>query len=174
MATSTNHRRCKISVLVVIICLLSITVLTGDWITRLMKKFLMTWNLLRNILLRRMLLWLTWSSSLAQHVAIDTWNCCWKHMLHWSLVSSRLNLASRHSARAKRVRVRCNLFGLLWEKRHHLIHFFIVNYWLLWLVCLIIRILIVTSRCTVIGKLGFICSTYSSNWFNVNPNLFAK
>jgi len=174
MATSANNRRCKISVLVVIICLFSITVLTGDWITRLMKKFLMTRNLLRNILLGCKLLLLTWSSSLAQDVAIDTWNCCWKHVLHWSLVSSsRLNLASGHSARAERVR--CSLFGLLGEKRHHLIHFFIVNNWLLWLVYLIIRILIVTSRCTVIGKLGLISyTTYSSDWFNINPNLFTK
>jgi hypothetical protein len=172
MATSTDNRRCEISVLVVIICLFSITVLTGDWITSLMKKFLMTRNLLRNILLRRKLLWLTWSSSLAQDVAIDTWNCCWKHVLHWSLVSSRLNLASGNSAWAESVR--CSLFGLLREKRHHLIHFFIVNYWLFWLVCLVIRILIVTSRCTVIGKLGLISSTYSSDWFNVNPNLFTK
>jgi len=175
MATSADYRRCKVCVLVVIILGFSITILTRNRITCLLQKLLMTRHLLHNLLLRHRLFWLTWSSSLAQDVTIDTWNCCRKHVLHYSFVSSRLYLANGHSTRAKGVR-RC-LIGLrlLWEKRHHFIHFFIVNDGLLLSSSLNVRMFIVASGCAVIWELWFIRSTsYSFDWFNVNPNLFTK
>jgi len=168
LATSTSDdRRCKVCVLVVLILNFSIAILTRNRNTCLLQKLLMTWHL-SNLLIRHWLLWLTWPSSLAQDVAIDTWNCCWKHVLHYSFVSSRLYLSDGHSARTQGVR-RC-LFGLLREKRHHFIHFLIINDRLL---TLAVRIFIVPSWRTVVGKLWFISwSSCRFDRLNIDADLF--
>lgn len=172
LAASADSWWTEIGILVVVLWQLSVAVLTRHLIADLVNELLFTYHLWGHLLLRYWLLWVAWSRSLAQDIAVDTWNRCRQLMLHYCLISSGLTLDWRHSTRAQSIWV--SLFGLLRKQRHHFIHLLIVNHWLLLLICIRIRITIRASWRTVIRKLRLFRSTTSFHWFYIDPNLFTE